>query len=477
MVWLALLFVLFVLQIITVLVVEFRHPGKTVAWLIIMIVFPLVGFVLYYFLAREYNQRRKMRRRSAKMPPETRVFIASLAEPIHDRSELPGGIAEGHPRLFDYLSRLPDAPITRENTASVYTDGEQTYTAMLEAMEQATDHIHVQFYTIRSDKIGQRFQQLWIRKANAGVKVRVIYDGVGSYQMASSFIKELTTAGVEMCSFFPPLIAFFDKRINFRNHRKIIVVDGMTAFIGGINIGEEYVGGNARLGFWRDTHIQLRGDSVYYIQHLFMSDWALASGKPLIELPKYYPRMDRRGSEATQIIASGPDKQWDAILEMFFVVINSAKQSVYITTPYFIPDNSIAMALKTAAASGLDVRIIFPHTPDSRIVHWASLSYIEEMMQAGVKCYMYTKGFIHAKVIIIDQVIATVGTTNMDMRSFFSNFELNAILFDGKTVQKLEQDFLEDLKHSIQLDLETVDARSALYKIREIGARLLSPLL
>lgn len=476
-VWLAVLFGLFVLQVITVLVSEFRHPSKATAWLMIMIVFPLVGFVMYYFLAREYKQRRKLRRRRSRLPSETRAFLASLAQPLHDRSELPSKLAKQHPRMLDYFCRLSDSPITRNNKTVIYSEVMQTYEAMLQSMEQAQDHIHVEFYTIRSDRIGRKFQELWMRKARAGIKVRILYDGVGSYQLSHAYLKELTDAGVETHSFLPPVIAFFDKRVNYRNHRKIMVVDGKTAFVGGVNIGEEYMGGNAKLGYWRDTHMQISGDSVYSIQQLFMQDWMLASGKTLIDLPRYYPKHTTKHKEIAQMIASGPDKARDAILEMFFMIIASAKESVYITTPYFIPDSSIAMALKTAAASGVDVRIIIPKIPDSRLVHWASLSYLEEMMLAGVKCYLYQKGFIHAKVMIIDHSIATVGTANMDMRSFFSNFELNAVLFDGPSVEKLVKDFKEDAQQSLLMDLDVFEDRSRLHKMREIGARLLSPLL
>jgi cardiolipin synthase len=476
-VWMIVILGLFVAQMITVLFTEYRNPGKTVAWLTIMIVAPVIGFVLYYYLAQGYKQRRRVKRLGGHMSTETRVFFASLVHPVHHTSELNERMVQEHQRMFSYLGSLADAPLTNCNEITVYAECNETYTAMLDAIAEAVDHIHMQFYTIRSDRVGQRFQELLIAKARAGVQVRVIYDGVGSYKLDPLFIHEMQQAGIEVSSFLPPLIAFFDKRVNYRNHRKIVVVDGKVGFMGGLNIGDEYLGGNKRLGYWRDTHLQLRGDAVYYIQHIFISDWGLSTGQSILELPRYYPEHQLQGREVVQMIASGPDKHWDAILEMFFTTIASATSSVYLTSPYFIPDSSITMALTTAAISGVDVRIILPFKADSRLVQWASLSYMEEMMEAGVRCYLYRKGFIHAKVLIIDEVIATVGSANMDMRSFFSNFELNAVLFDLSTIAKLLQDFREDQSHSMLLELEDVRNRSRLQKIKEVGARLLSPLL
>ena len=475
--WIIIILGLFMAQFITVLFVEYRYPSKTVAWLTIMILVPVIGFVMYYYLAQGYKHRRKVKRQGAQMSTQTRAFLASLTEPVQHTSGIRDQVMENYPRVFAYLESLGDAPMTYYNETTVYADCNETYTAMLNAIAEAVDHIHLQFYTIRSDRVGRCFQELLITKALAGVQVRVIYDGVGSYNIDQSFIHEMKQAGILVTSFLPPLIAFFDKRVNFRNHRKIVVVDGKVGFMGGLNIGKEYVGGDKRLGYWRDTHLRLRGDAVYYIQHMFVSDWGLATGETILELPRYYPKHRLQGQEVVQMIASGPDKEGDSILEMFFTTIASATSSVYLTSPYFIPDSSIAKALTTAAMSGVDVRIILPLKADSRLVQWASLSYIEEMMQAGVRCYLYRKGFIHAKVLIIDEVIATVGTANMDMRSFFSNFELNAVLFGPSTLRRLLQDFEEDQSHSILLELQDVKNRSRLQRIKEVGARLLSPLL
>ncbi|WP_426449834.1 cardiolipin synthase [Paenibacillus sp. S-38] len=473
--WIILALSLFILQILTIIIGEFRHPPKALAWLFILFVIPVIGFVMYYFLAKEYRQRRKVRRRGLGLVHDLRQIGKRMkaAEPQIEEEHLEGWIHE--PRLFALLNNIPGAMITIQNEVHVLTNADETYPEMLEAIEGAQKHIHFEFYTIRDDLIGRRFQELLIRKARMGVQVRCIFDGIGSYHLPNRFIAELKDAGCEVYMFLPALIAFFDKRINYRNHRKIIVIDGIVGFLGGLNIGDEYLGGNHELGFWRDTHLRLEGDSVYSLQRTFIRDWRFVSGERLSE-SVYYPEHECRGRKPAQVIASGPDAHWDAVLEMFFGAVTTAKRRIFITTPYFVPDASLLMGLKAAAISGIDVRIIYPEKPDSRIVNYASLSYLEELLQAGVRFFAYQKGFVHAKVMIIDGLLATVGTANMDMRSFYNNFELNAVLFDKETIHRLEDDFIEDLKSCKEIKLEEFEQRSRWQKGKEVLARLVSPL-
>jgi cardiolipin synthase len=285
----------------------------------------------------------------------------------------------------------------------------------------------------------------------------------------------LKRAGAEVYCFLPPLIAFFDKRLNYRNHRKIVVVDGKLGFLGGINIGDEYLGRDPQLGYWRDTHLQLQGDSVYYLQQTFLNDWEFVSGQRLSD-GLLFPEHSIGSGTPVQILPSGPDVHFDAIFELAFSAIAAAKQRIWITTPYFIPDRSIQIGLKTAALSGVDVRIIFPGVPDSRIVHLATLSYVKELLQAGVKFYQYQNGFMHAKMLIVDELIASAGTANMDMRSFFANFEINAVFFDKKTIGRLGRDFQQDIRNSKEIVAERFELRSRWQKGKEVVARLLSPL-
>lgn len=473
MTWLVVVLLLFIFQIMTILLSEFRHPPKAVAWLMVLFILPVIGFVMYYFLAKEYTRRRKVKRKNRMIMKEIRRDLIRLSrKPNQDRVKLE--IEEDH-RLYGLLRSLPDSFITKCNDATIYTNAEPTYRDMLEAMEAATDHIHLEYYTIRDDGIGREFQRVMMRKAREGVEVRLLYDGVGSIELTDSYIEALEEAGVKTACFLPPLIALVDKRINYRNHRKTLIVDGTVGFLGGINIGDEYLGKDPKLGYWRDTHLRIVGDSVYYLQHTFLNDWYFVKGV-LLHAPQYFPEHECEGHVPVQIVTSGPDANWDTILEVYFSAIAAAKHRVFITTPYFVPEPSVIMALKTAAVSGVDVRIILPAVPDTRIVYWASLSYIEELLQAGVRFYLYEKGFIHAKTLLADHKLATVGTANMDMRSFFDNFELNAVLFDRKTIDRLERDFMTDLKSCREVQLSEWEQRSRWQRGKEKLARLLAPL-
>lgn len=477
MLWLVMVLVLFIFQIATILVVEFRNPSKSVAWLMVLFIFPIVGFVMYYYLAREYKHRRKIRRKSRKLLDEMHRDLESKARAITKNPSLARCDVFKEQRMMGLLTNMPDSPITSCNRVEILSDTVSTYKAIFTAIEQAKQFVHLEFYIVKDDYIGRELQELLLRKASDGVRVRMIVDGVGSYKLSSGYIAQLRKGGVELYCFLPPVIAFFDKRINYRNHRKIVVVDSLIGFVGGINIGDEYLGKDPRLGYWRDTHLQVRGDSVYFLQRTFATDWGFVSGAPMPE-EGFFPEHDclEEDEEHMQMIASGPDAPWNAVQEVFFSAMANAKSRIYITTPYFIPDPSIAAALKTAAFSGIDVRIIFPLIPDSRIIHWASLSYIKEFMQAGVRFYQYRKGFVHAKTLIIDHMLGTVGTANMDMRSFFSNFEIMAVLYERGSIERLEHDFQQDMKDSIEIDLESFANRSRFKRGREVIARLLSPL-
>jgi cardiolipin synthase A/B len=471
--WIVIVLILFIFQIITILFSEFRHPEKAVAWLTVLFFLPVIGFVMYYFLAKGYTQRRNVKRKTSRMMQEMRRDMARQSRGIKQGLEARG--IEKDERLFGLLSNLPGAPMTTCNEVVIYQDGMDTYEAILDALEGAKDHIHLEYYTIRDDGIGRRFRDMMTRKAREGVEVRLLYDGVGSIDLPDRYIRELEAAGVETGCFLPPLFALIDKRLNYRNHRKIVVVDGRVGFLGGVNIGDEYLGENKRLGFWRDTHLKVKGDAVYYLQHTFTQDWYFVKGKLLHE-SRYLPEHDCAGVNLVQIVNSGPNYKWDTILEVYFSAIATARNRLFLTTPYFIPEPGIRLALKTAAISGVDVRIILPTIPDTRIVHWASLSYLEELLQSGVRFYMYEKGFIHSKILIVDDKMATVGTANMDMRSFFNNFEQNAMLFDSQLIQELEKQFLQDTKDSTEVMLSKFEQRSRLQRGKEIFGRLLSPL-
>ncbi|MCJ8014409.1 cardiolipin synthase [Paenibacillus sp. KQZ6P-2] len=476
MVWLLSALIIFIFQIATILLLEFRNPSKTIAWLFILFCCPIIGFVVYCFVAQDYKARRQVRTRGSRLFRQIRSILWSRAVIVKEIGEMHNPEFEHQERLFNLLSKLSESPITGCNASRVLTDGEEAFGAMLKAMEAAREHIHIEFYIFRHDVIGTQFQEIMIRKAKEGVKVRFMCDGLGSYKLKREFVEKLKEAGVQFYFFLPPLLAFIDRRINYRNHRKIIVVDGLTGFVGGLNVGDDYLGQYPNMGYWRDTHLQIQGDAVYYLQNVFLNDWQLASGEKIVD-PALYPEHACEADEQIQIISSGPDQNWNAIQELCFSAISVAKKRIWITSPYFIPDPGVYEGMKTAAVSGVDVRIIIPWRSDSRLVHLASLSYVEELLLAGVRFYQYQKGFIHAKVMIVDQLLASVGTANMDMRSFFCNFELTAALFEQSSIERLAADFEEDMRVSREMTKKEFQERAFLHKKAEMLCRMLSPLL
>ncbi|WP_223066331.1 cardiolipin synthase [Paenibacillus caui] len=463
MLWIIAAFSLLIIQIISILIIKYRRPDKAVAWLIILFMFPLVGFIPYCFIARKYNGRILGRNSD---PFKAELWDRSSRRiPEHRLNDT---VSE---KMYTLFHNKLTAPITACHETTVYTEGEEAIEAILESIEAAKHHVHIEFYIFRDDDLGSRLGRLLIRKAQEGVKVRLLYDGVGSRSLGKTFIKQLRQAGVEIGCFSPLISSFFKKRLYYRNHRKIVVVDGTIGFFGGLNIGDEYLGKDPTYGYWRDTHYSMKGDSVLWIQYTFLTDWYTVKGK-WVTGPAYYPVSDHQGGEWAQIVKSGPD---EPIHELIFSFIVSAKKRLYIETPYFVPDPGILLAIKTAVLSGVDVRIIIPGTPDKKLVYNCTLSYVQEMLEAGVRFYCYQKGFLHAKVLISDD-LACSGSTNMDMRSFSDQFELNAVFFDRKIVDRLVQDFFTDLGASQEIQLSEFEKRPTLQKMREIFSRLLSPL-
>mgnify|MGYP001454606352 CR=1 FL=1 len=467
--WIIAALLLFLAQIVTVVVAERKRPHKMMAWLTVQFMAPFAGFLAFLFLARRYTHRRHPRRAGSEQLERARHELEKRCRsdiPFDRSAEDVGPLAEHAAFSF--------APVTYRNRTDVFAEPGPAFESMLDAMEAATDHIHIEFYIFRDDRIGERFGNTMIRKAEAGVRVRLLYDGMGSLRLSGAFVKRLRDAGIETGCFLPPLFAFFDRRLNYRNHRKILVVDGKIGFFGGLNIGDEYLGNDPKLGYWRDTHIRVEGDAVPWLQHAFLTDWYFVKGEALTG-KRYFPLHGWTGRERVRIVKSGPDMESHPVYELFFACIVSAKRRIWIETPYFVPDSGLLAALKTAAVCGVDVRVIIPSVSDSPIVQWATLSYAEELMPFGVRFYRYRKGFLHAKVMIVDE-LACSGTANMDMRSFFYQFEMHAMFFDPATVKRFESDFVRDLNESEEIVWSEFRERPIGSKIRHHFARLLSPL-
>ncbi len=348
---------------------------------------------------------------------------------------------------------------------------------MLDAIHSAKHHVHIEFFIFRSDASGQRFIDALCECAGRGVEVRFLYDSVGSYNLRSSLVRKLTCVKGCVAAFLPVFNPLYRMRVNLRNHRKILVVDGRIGFTGGLNIGDEYLGLHPKFGYWRDTHFRVEGPAVEGLQRVFLEDWHFAADEA-IHGNVYYPKFEKLpGSSMVQVVNSGPDTDYKAIRETYFAGILNARQRVWIASPYFVPDAGIRDALCLVARSGIDVRFLGLFRPDKWIPFLAARFYWTDMLAAGVKVYQYTAGMMHSKYVLVDGEWASVGSANMDNRSLLLNFEANCQLFDAALVEELERAFLKDLDVSVRIDPEVFAARPLVGRVAENAARLFSPIL
>lgn len=464
------------LSTMVLLVLENRRPTKTLAWILVLTFIPVAGMIFYAFLGRNYRKHKIFSRKGVHDLQQIEQLARKKISPNVDPEALDRSLVEQHQALITLLISNNKSFLTYNNRLSILLNGGPTFDAILEAMRGAEHHIHMEYYILTDDSIGRKFQQLLIEKASQGVEVRLVYDSVGSWRLSNGYIRELRQAGAEVQSFMPVYFPMFASKANYRNHRKIVVVDGKTGFLGGVNIADHYASGTPELGDWRDTHLQLEGASVHCLQTVFLTDWYFASNQ-LITDSAYFPAHGAFSSQLVQITASGPDSDWASIMQAYFAAINSARSHVYISTPYFIPNESISTALKTAALSGIDVRILLPANSDYHVLKWSSYSYFEEFFDAGVRIFLYQPGFTHSKLLMVDSQVASVGTANMDVRSFDQNFEVNALIYNQQLAEELEQQFLDDLQHSREIIPEDFQKRPKIERFKESVARLLSPLL
>ncbi|MBE3595949.1 MAG: cardiolipin synthase [Hydrogenibacillus sp.] len=451
-----------------VIIMEKRSPSRTIAWLLVLIFIPVVGFVLYLLFGRNMRKTRAVRSKEdldfRALDELSQMETTEGDHPLIRRLAHVGG----------YASR---APITTNNAVQYFYSGGPLFEAMLEDLRRARHHIHLAYYIVRHDRLGSRLKDILLERVRSGVEVRLLYDHVGSVWLSRAYRRELLDHGVQLAVFLPVTIPIISRKLNFRYHRKITVVDGRIGYLGGFNIGDEYLGEHKRLGFWRDTHLRVEGEAVHSLQALFQADWAFASGRPF-EGPAYFPPIPQKiGYTPMQLIASGPDSPFPAIQHATLLLIMGASRRVWIATPYLVPDDSVLMALKTAAIAGIDVRIVLPSYPDHRLVFYASTSYIAELAAAGVRIYRYRKGFLHAKVVLADDVVVSIGTANMDTRSFELNFEANYYLYSKSAAEAAAEQFERDFGDSEEVDLYRFLARPLRQQAIESVARLFSPLM
>lgn len=458
-----------------IVILESRNPERTTSWLAIFAVWPFFGLILYLLFGCSPQKAKLFQ--SKHVPGSRLPKLSGHQEEEFSKKDIffQDGSA-GSKRLARLLLQSSFAPLSRNNRITVLTNGNEKFQALLCDLESAKDHIHMEYYIFHADQIGTEVQHVLIRKAQEGVEVRMIFDGLGSRNLPKDFLRTLSDSGVEIGWFFPLRFPQLIGTLNYRNHRKLVVIDGKIGYLGGINVGDEYLSRNPKFGFWRDTHLRLEGESVHTLQETFLNDWYFITQEEIIE-KRYYPLPEPCGETLTQIIAGGPDSKQESMKELFFTILATAQKEILLTTPYFIPDESMIMALKSAALSGINVKVLVQGKPDHKLPYLASSSYFGDLLKAGVEIYRYQKGILHSKVLTVDEQICFVGSANFDIRSFQVDFELSAMIYSSKLTERLNQDFDRDLKVSIQLSKEDYVSRSLWQKMQEANARLLSPLL
>ncbi len=475
-----LLKVLYILTIIfmVILVIQQRgDPMKTIAWLMVVTFVPLLGIILYFFFGKNYRKEKIFSRKGLTDSEQLKLLAQYQPSDKANEDYWPDEAVASKVHIMKMLYNSDRVLLTERNRVKILVNGKATFENIIAELEKAQDHIHLEYYIIEGDNIGNEIRRILIRKAVEGVEVRVIYDDIGCWSLSDEYILSMRCAGIKVFPFMPVRFPYFTNKINYRNHRKIVVIDGKVGFVGGINIADRYISGDETLGPWRDTHLKIEGEAVYSLQSVFLLDWYFVSKRNIHDQDKYFPPIDITDRHLMQIVASGPDSDWASIMQTFFSAIATAKSYIYISTPYFLPNESILTALRTAALSGVDVRLLLPTKSDSKLVMWSSLSYVGQLLDAGIKVYLYQKGFPHSKLIMVDDVFCSIGTANMDIRSFDQNFEVNALMYDQRLTAAMRNIFMNDIKDLACIDATQWNQRPRWIVFRESIARLFSPLL
>lgn len=467
-----LIYIMVIVSIIVTILMDNRQPAKTMAWVMVLLFVPVAGIILYIFFGQNTRKMRFISQRSLDQ-----LSKRQMLEFVEQRELRMPDKFQSLVRLFTNQSlALP----FKDNEAEFYTDGYQFFPALLQSISRARHHIHLETYIFDDDPLGRLIADALIQKAKEGVEIRVIYDDVGCWRVPSAFFERMKKAGIDVCAFMPVKFPAFTSKVNYRNHRKICVIDGIEGFTGGMNIALRYVKGmrNGTLP-WRDTHMRLRGSIVYALQRAFLVDWYFVD-RTLVTNRKYYPPMPWKISNdcLAQMVTSSPIAPWPDIMQGYVRILLEAKSYVYMESPYFLPTEPVLFAMRTAALAGVDVRLMVPRHSDSHLLEWASLSYVVETLASGVKIKLYEGGFNHSKLLVADDEVSTCGSTNIDFRSFENNFESNVFFYDRQMALRIKELYMADEAQSVDFnDVDTLRHRPYLHRLTESLFRLLAPLL
>lgn len=467
-----LIYIMVIVSIIVTILMDNRQPAKTMAWVMVLLFVPVAGIILYIFFGQNTRKMRFISQRSLDQ-----LSKRQMLEFVEQRELRMPDKFQSLVRLFTNQSlALP----FKDNEAEFYTDGYQFFPALLQSISRARHHIHLETYIFDDDPLGRLIADALIQKAKEGVEIRVIYDDVGCWRVPSALFERMKKAGIDVCAFMPVKFPAFTSKVNYRNHRKVCVIDGIEGFTGGMNIALRYVKGmrNGTLP-WRDTHMRLRGSIVYALQRAFLVDWYFVD-RTLVTNRKYYPPMPWKISNdcLAQMVTSSPIAPWPDIMQGYVRILLEAKSYVYMESPYFLPTEPVLFAMRTAALAGVDVRLMVPRHSDSHLLEWASLSYVVETLASGVKIKLYEGGFNHSKLLVADDEVSTCGSTNIDFRSFENNFESNVFFYDRQMALRIKELYMADEAQSVDFnDVDTLRHRPYLHRLTESLFRLLAPLL
>lgn len=472
-------YILLIIGVCLRIVFDTRSTSKASAYILLVLLIPVVGIFIYFSVG--VNYRKKKLYTKNLFADELKTEIVDYIRQNRDRIFTTYSTRIGkYTGLIDLMLNQNYSPLTDDNEIRLLINGEEKFPAVFEAIKKARHHIHLEYYIFDADHIGTQLIDLLIQKAAEGVQVRFIFDDFGS-RIMRRHLKRMRRAGIEVFPFYEIKFLFFANRLNYRNHRKIIVIDGKTAFVGGINVNDKYINGGPAKNrwYWRDTHLQISGSMVHSLQYIFIVDWNYCSRQKLYPDRNFFPLNQRisEGNVIGQVVASGPDSDAPFILHSLMKAISLAREEVLITNPYFIPNPNILDTILITALSGVKVKLLVPSISDSHFVNVANHSYFTELLQAGVEIYTYHKGFVHAKTIVVDGDLAVVGTANMDFRSFDLNFEVNAMIYDRETAEELRQQFYTDLEDASRVDEESWNQRPLHRQLLDRTVRLVSPLL
>lgn len=468
----AMFFLLNLLSALSLIFIERKEPTTTWAWLIILIVLPGIGLILYLLLGQNLSRQKIFREKKLADKIKRYKLISN-----HELPNFDSEINENYEDLILMNYNHSGAVYTTGNEVKTYINGEDKFRDLFNDIRAAKSFIHIEYYIFRYDDLGRALIKELHEKTKDGVEVRLVIDGMGSKRITKKIIKEIESYGIKVAVFFPGVLPHINTRINYRNHRKIVVIDGKIGYVGGFNVGNEYVNKGKQFKFWRDTHIRVKGEAVNELNKRFILDWDYAADENMGNMSMYFPIPEVVGSVGMQIVSSGPDHMEEYIKNSYMKIINNAKNYVYIQTPYLVPDSPMMEALKISALSGVDVRIIVPGAPDHFFMEWILSANIGLLMEYGIKIYRYGNGFIHSKTIVADGEVCSIGTANLDIRSFKLNFEVNAFIYNETVAKEQEKIFLDDQLKSKLVTKEEYYKRSRSLKIKESLIRLLAPIL